>query len=69
MGKDKEENYQIINILIAFEDYTLTIWDAVYNTDSTKKAELKPKAEKFKFFIKIFEKKICRTWKRKILFR
>ena len=58
MGKDKEEHYQIINVLIAFEDYTLPIWDAMYNPDPSKKAELKPKAEeKFKFFLGKFEKK------------
>ena len=66
MGKDKEEDYQINNILIAFEDYTLPIWDAMYNQDPAKKAELKPKAEeKFKFYVKIFEKKYTELGKGK----
>ena len=59
IGKDKEEDYQINNLLMAFEDYTKPIWEAMYNPDPTKKEELKPKSEeKFKFYVTIFKKNI-----------
>ena len=58
MGKDPEENYQIRNILMAFEDYMGPIWGALFCPDEAKKAELKKKAEeKLKFFFGKFEKR------------
>ena len=58
MGKDVEENYQITNVLMAFEDYMTPIWQALFNPDESKKAELKKKAEeKLKFFFGKFEKR------------
>ena len=57
MGKDAEENYQIRNVLFAFEDYMPPIWQANFNPDESKKAELKKVAEeKLKFFLGKFEK-------------
>ena len=58
MGKDPEENYQIRNVLMAFEDYMTPIWQALFNPDESKKAELKKKAEeKLRFFFEKFEKR------------
>ena len=58
MGKDAEENYQIRNVLFAFDDYMTPIWQAMFNPDETKKAELKKAAEeKLKFFFGKFEKR------------
>ena len=58
MGKDVEENYQITNVLMAFEDFMKPIGEVRHNQDETKKEELKKKAEeKLKFFFGKFEKK------------
>ena len=58
MGKDAEENYQIRNVLFAFDDYMTPIWQAMFNPDEAKKAELKKAAEeKLKFFFGKFEKR------------
>ena len=58
MGKDPEENYQIRNVLFAFDDYMTPIWQAMFNPDEAKKAELKKAAEeKLKFFFGKFEKR------------
>ena len=58
MGKDPEENYQIRNILFAFEDYLPPIQQANFNPYESKKDELKKAAEeKLKFFFGKFEKK------------
>ena len=58
MGKDVEENYQIRNVLMAFDDYMGPIWAAQFCPDEAKKAELKKKAEeKLKFFLGKFEKR------------
>jgi len=58
MGKDVEENYQIRNILFAFEDYMGPIWGYLFCPDQSKKEELKKKAEeKLRFFFEKFEKR------------
>ncbi len=58
MGKDAEENYQITNLLMAFDDFMGPIWGALFCPDETKKPELKKKAEdKLRFFFGKFEKK------------
>ena len=58
MGKDAEENYQITNVLMAFEDYMAPIWKTWFITDEAKKAEqVKEAEEKLKFFFGKFEKK------------
>ena len=66
MGNDPEENYQITNVLMAFEDYTAPIRMALYCPDESKKAELKKAAEeKLKFFIEKFEKRYVALGKKK----
>ena len=58
MGKDAEENYQITNLLMAFDDFMGPIWGAFLCPEETKKPELKKKAEdKLRFFFGKFEKK------------
>ena len=58
MGKDPEEDYQIRNVLFAFEDYMIPIGKAIFSPDESKKDELKKAAEeKLKFFVGKFEKK------------
>ena len=58
MGKDPEENYQIRNVLMAFDDYMTPIWGAMFNKDESKKEELKKAAEaKLNFFFEKFEKR------------
>ena len=70
MGKDPEENYQITNILMSFEDFMLPINKILYGEKVENKEELLKKAgEKVKFFVEKFEKKICCFRKREILFR
>jgi len=66
MGKDPEENYQIRNVLMAFDDYMSPIWMALFNPDESKKAELKKAAEeKLKFFMGKFEKRYVDFGKKK----
>jgi glutathione S-transferase len=58
MGKDPEENYQIRNVLMAFDDYMTPIWKALFNTDQKQKEEgIKAATEKLKFFFGKFEKR------------
>ena len=58
MGKDAEENYQIRNVLMAFDDYMAPIWAALFCKDEAKKHELQKAAEeKLKFFFGKFEKR------------
>ncbi len=58
MGKDAEENYQIRNVLMAFDDYMAPIWAALFCKDEAKKPELQKAAEeKLKFFFGKFEKR------------
>ena len=58
MGKDIEENYQIRNVLMAFDDYMTPIWGAMFSKDESKKEELKKAAEaKLNFFFEKFEKR------------
>ena len=58
MGKDAEENYQIRNVLMAFDDYMTPIWAALFCKDEAKKPELQKAAEeKLKFFFGKFEKR------------
>ena len=58
MGKDIEENYQIRNVLMAFDDYMTPIWGALFSKDESKKEELKKAAEaKLNFFFEKFEKR------------
>ena len=58
MGKDSEENYQITNILMSFEDFMFPINKILYGEKVENKEELLKKAgEKVKFFVEKFEKK------------
>ena len=58
MGKDPEENYQICNVLMAFDDYMSAIMLAKFKPDESKKDELEKKAEeKLKFFFRKLEKR------------
>ena len=58
MGKDAEENYQITNLLMAFDDFMKPIVEFLFCPDQTKKEELKTKAEeKLRFFFGKFEKR------------
>ena len=43
MGKDPEENYQIRNVLMAFDDFMDPIWGAMFAPED-KKPELKKKS-------------------------
>ena len=58
MGKDPEENYQIRNVLMAFDDYMTPIWKALFNPDQKQKEEgIKAATEKLKFFFGKSEKR------------
>ena len=66
MGKDAEENYQIVNLLMTFEDYTIQVYETITCTDEAKKAELRTKVqEKIKFFLGKFEKRYVELGKGK----
>ena len=57
MGKDLEENYQITNVLMCFDDFMKPIWESMFAPED-KKPELKKIAEeKLKFFFGKLEKK------------
>lgn len=58
MGKNPEENYQITNLLMTFDDYMGQVFGVLFCPDEAKKAELRTKAqEKVKFFLGKFEKR------------
>ena len=57
MGKDPEENYQIINVLMTFEDFMPPIGKALFNPDQKHKEEgLKAATEKLKFSLENWKK-------------
>ena len=58
LGKDVEENYQIINLLMTIDEYGKTFYEFFRCTDESKKPKLKKTAEdKVKFFLGKFEKR------------
>ena len=58
MGKNCEENYQIINLLMGFNDCIEEIWKNRYSSEEKKKYEYPQKAEKkLKFYFRQLEKK------------
>ena len=58
MGKDVEENYQIVNLLMTFDDFLTIFKIYIMCPDENKKIELKKKTEeKLKFFYEKFEKR------------
>ena len=66
MEKNPEENYQIVNLLMTFEDYTVQVYETTYCPDEVKKAELRAKAQdKIKFFLGKFEKRYVELGKGK----
>ena len=66
MGKDPEENYQIVNLLMAFDDIIEPIFSCLFCKDEAKKSELKKKVEeKMKFFFGQIEKRYVNSGKKK----
>ena len=66
MGKDAEENYQIVNLLMTIEDIYTAAKDFFISQDESKKEEFKKKAEdKVKFFFGKFEKRYADFGKKK----
>ena len=60
MGKDPEENYQIRNVLMTFEDFMPPIWKALFNPDQKqKRRRIKSCYRKIKIFLWKIRKKIC----------
>ena len=58
MGKNTEENYQIYNLLMTFDDFMGPIFGYMFCADESKKADLKNKAlEKYKFFLEKLDKR------------
>ena len=58
MGSNAEENYQITNLLMTFDDFMGPIFGYMFCQDESKKEELKKAAfEKVKFFIGQIEKR------------
>ena len=58
MGKNTEENYQIYNLLMTFDDFMGPIFGYMFCADESKKPELKKQAlEKFKFFLEKLDKR------------
>ena len=58
LGKDVEENYQINNLLMSFDDFNKPIYEYFRCTDECKKTELQNAAlDKLKFFLGKFEKR------------
>lgn len=58
MGKNSEENYQIINLLMTFDDFMSLVFGVIFCPDEAKKKDLIAKAqEKVKFFLEKFEKR------------
>ena len=66
MGKDAEENYQIVNLLMTLDDISKAGRDYFVCTDESKKEELRKKAEEcLKFFFGKFEKRYTDLGKQK----
>ena len=66
MGKDAEENYQIVNLLMTLDDFYKAAMDFFRCKDESKKPEFQKKAEeKFKFFVGKFEKRYVDLGKNK----
>ena len=66
MGKDPEENYQIVNLLMTLDDFYKTAIDFFLCKDESKKPEFQKKAEeKLKFFMEKFEKRYIYLGKHK----
>ena len=66
MGKDAEENYQIVNLLMTIEDIYTAAKDFFISQDESKKEEFKKKAEdKVKFFFGKFENRYADFGKKK----
>ena len=58
MGKNAEENYQISNLLMTFDDISKPIFESMFCPDPAKKSELSKQAEdKLKFFFEKLEKR------------
>ena len=58
MGKDIEDNYQIINLLMTYDDFSVPVYKWYFSQNYSKKSKLyKDAEEKFKFFIGRFEKR------------
>ena len=59
MGKDPEENYQIVNLLMTLDDFYKVAIDFFHCKDESKKPEFQKKAEeKLIFFMGKFEKRL-----------
>ncbi len=57
MGKNAEENYQIVNLLMTFEDYTYQVYQTIFNPDEKKRDELRTKfQEKIRFSLENLRK-------------
>ena len=66
MGKDPEENYQIVNLLMTLDDFYKAAIDFFLCKDESKKPEFQKKAEeKLKFFMGKFEKRYVDLGKHK----
>ena len=66
LGKDAEENYQVNNLLMTYDDLLKLFIDVTMIKDEQKKIEEKNKAsEKVKFFIIKFEKRYVELGKGK----
>ena len=66
MGKNPEENYQIYNLLLTFDDFNIQFRPFRLCEDESKKPELKQKAvDRLKFFIGKFDKRYVDLGKRK----
>ena len=66
MGKNPEENYQIYNLLLTFDDFNVQFRPFRLCEDESKKLELKQKAiDRLKFFIGKFEKRYVELGKGK----
>ena len=66
MGKDPEENYQIVNLLMTLDDFYKAAMDFFRCKDESKKPEFQKKAEeKLKFFVEKFEKRYVDLGKNK----
>ena len=66
MGRNPEENYQILNLLGTFDDFNVQFRPYRLCEDESKKPELKQKAvDRLKFFIAKFEKKYVELGKGK----
>ena len=66
MGKDAEENYQIVNLLMTLDDFYAVAIDFFHCEDEVKKEEFRKKsAAKLKFFLEKFEKRYINLGKNK----